>query len=130
MNRIHRLWIIIVITTCSCASTAEFKTSRVTPAAQGEVKMKELKNGNFNIVVKISELAEPDRLKPSRSHYIVWGKSKQGTYNLGELTKGDEDIWSLSTESTYEIKRIFISAEKDEKPEKMGRVEVLKSKKL
>lgn len=114
----------------ACATTAEFKTSKVTPAANGEVKVKKLKNSNFSVEVNILDLADPERLKPSREHYVVWCKTSNGTFNLGILTKGEGNDWTLSTESTYEPKRIIVSAEQEEKVTKMGRVKVLKSKRL
>ena len=114
----------------SCAQKAVFKTSKVVPAAEGEVKVKKVKNGNYRIAVEIKNLASPEKLSPSKDYYVVWNKSKEGTFNIGVLELDKDLNGILETESTYEVQRIIVSAENDAKEVEPGKIIVLKSKKL
>lgn len=120
---------VFLILFSACSSKVAFKPSSVVPAAEGIAKVKEAKNGNFAIEVNVTNLASPEKLKPSRKYYVVWVKSKNGTFNLGQLNM-EELTGSLSAESTYEPVRILISAEDDNKAAKISKHVVLKSKKL
>jgi hypothetical protein len=120
---------VISIFLSACASKVAFKPSSVVPAAEGSVKVKEGKNGNYIVEVNVLNLASPEKLKPSRKYYVVWVKSKSGTHNLGKLTM-EELNGSLNAESTFEPVRIIISAENDNKAAKISKQIVLKSKKI
>ena len=111
-----------------CTTKAVFKASKVTPAAEGEVKVKELKNGNYSIVVDVQNLAPSEKLSTSRKYYVVWNKSSEGLFNIGQLSM-EGMTGHLESQSTYEPVRIIISAENDLKETKPGK-QVLKSKKL
>ncbi len=129
--RITRFIQIIIVTAflSACASKTVFKTSKVVPAAEGEVRVKELKNGNYSIDVSVMNLASPEKLSPSREVYVVWNVGKEGKYNIGRLSMDEEMNGKLSTESPYEVVKIYISAENDSQVSKPGKI-VLKSKKL
>lgn len=132
MNKLIKsgIYLLVIFFLSSCSSTVVFKQSELVPAATGTVKVKELDNGNYSIVVKVAHLASPDRLKKSRDYYIVWNEAKEGEFNLGVMELDEELNGSLTTESTYKPKRIIISAEKDEKETKMSKHVVLETKKL
>jgi len=49
-----------------------FLSSSIVPAARGYVKVKRDINKNYVISVKISNLAEVNRLQPSKQVYVVW----------------------------------------------------------
>jgi len=106
------------------------KKSSVVPAAEAKIKVKEMDNGNYSISVKIENLASPDKLSPERKYYIVWVKSKKGTFNLGMLDLDDELNGSLETQTTYEPRKILISAEDDKEVVKISKQVVLESKKI
>lgn len=72
------LVLIILISLSSCATNAKFETSTVVPAAQGTVKIKKNHNNNNEIQIEISNLAESERLTPSKNTYVVWMVSDQG----------------------------------------------------
>lgn len=101
----------------SCAQTVKFQNSSVVPAAQGNVKIKQDDNNNYRIEVTIKDLADIERLDPSKETYVVWMETRQGnTENIGQL-KSTSSILSnqkkatLETVSSYEPFRIFVTAE-------------------
>src|SRR5688572_7070939 len=70
----------------SCASKIQFANSTVVPTAEGSVKVKKDGNNNYSIDINIKHLANPNKLVPSKSLYVVWAETKEnGTKNLGRL---------------------------------------------
>lgn len=122
--------LIFLIFFYGCSGPVAFKTSEITPAATGSVKVKENKNGNYTVEMEVQNLAPADKLKPSRKYYVVWAKSSEGEFNLGRLELDKEMSGTFSGQSTYQPKRIFISAEDDEKETRAGKQIVLETKKL
>lgn len=102
----------------SCAKKVRFATSTVVPAAQGYAKIKKDDNQNYAIEVSINNLAEPKRLKPARSVYVVWIDTRNnGTKNLGQLVSSSGFFSgnltaSLKAVTPYKPTRVFITAEK------------------
>ncbi len=62
----------LVFSLASCSKKISFQTSSVVPAAQGSVKVKKDNNNNYSIDLNIIRLADPKRLEPSKSTYVVW----------------------------------------------------------
>jgi hypothetical protein len=97
-----------------------FATSRIAPSAQGRVKIKKDKNGNYDINLKVTHLAEPKRLDPPRKTYIVWMETvRNGTKNIGNLNTSSGLFSktlksSLSTVSPYKPTGFLITAENAE----------------
>lgn len=111
------VFLLMVFFLTSCSKKIDFPTSSVVPAAQGHVKVKKDNNRNFSIDVRIKNLAEPDRLRPSKEVYVVWMETKDsGIKNLGQL-KITKDFLSNNLEgklqavSSFEPERVFITAE-------------------
>ncbi len=103
----------------SCSKKISFQTSTVVPAAKGTVKVKKDDNNNYRISVAISNLAEPNRLQPSKNAYVVWmdtdnnrikniGQIKSSTGFLSKRLKA-----SFETVSSFKPVKIFITAEDD-----------------
>ncbi|MGM0376484.1 MAG: hypothetical protein ACQEQ0_06900 [Bacteroidota bacterium] len=94
-----------------------FLNSSVVPAAQGSVKVKQDNNTNYDIKVEINDLAEVERLEPSKQTYVVWMETNRGkTENLGQLKSSDsffskQKTASLETVSSYKPVKIFVTAE-------------------
>lgn len=109
--------IISIIFFASCAQTVKFQTSSVVPAAQGTVKVKQDDNSNYRIAVTIKDLADIERLDPSKETYVVWMETRQGnTENIGQLKSTSSFISNqkkatLETVSSYEPFRVFVTAE-------------------
>lgn len=101
----------------SCSQKVMFLNSSVVPAAQGSVKVKQDNNTNYDIKVEINDLAEVERLEPSKQTYVVWMETNRGkTENLGQLKSSDsffskQKTASLETVSSYKPVKIFVTAE-------------------
>ncbi|PWT76582.1 MAG: hypothetical protein C5B59_06235 [Bacteroidetes bacterium] len=107
-----------------------FNTSTIDPGAEGTVKVKKDKNGNFNIDIEINNLADPSKLTPAKKEYIVWLETEKGAKNIGQIHSSGSLLSkakkaSFSTVSPYKPVRIFISAEDDPGLEQPGNVIVL-----
>ena len=103
----------------SCARKMSFQTSSVVPSAEGSVKVKKDKNKNYNINLSTIRLAEPSRLDPPKSIYIVWMNTDQeGTKKVGQLKTSSSLLSktlksSLKTSVPYNPSGFFITAEDD-----------------
>jgi hypothetical protein len=103
----------------SCSTKMNFATSTVVPAAEGGVKVEKDDNGNYALHLNVKRLAEPKRLQPAKSMYVVWmDTDKDGVKNLGQLKSvtgffTDAQTASLNTVSPFKPKHVFITAEDD-----------------
>jgi len=121
MKTINSLALILflAITLGACSSKMTFQNSSVVPAATGDVKVKKDKNDNYQITVSVANLAEPQKLSPSRDVYIVWMDADRGlTKKLGQI-KVDSGMFSkaltggLTATESEKPNRVFITAEND-----------------
>lgn len=118
--------IMMLILLQSCATKVPFLTSSVVPAAQGEVIIKQNKNQNYVINMKISNLAQIDRLQPAKAGYIVWMEAdRANTRNIGRITSSNNLNVTFETTSTLRPSRIFITAEDNENVQYPGPMVVL-----
>jgi len=112
-----RLLLITMFFLCSCATKATFPVSNVVPAADGYVKVKQDKNDNYEIQVKVKHLAPPERLNPPQDTYVVWVETaSSGVENIGQLDVSSSMVsdtrkGSLETVSSYKPEEVFITAE-------------------
>lgn len=103
----------------SCSSKIAFATSSVVPAARGSVKIKRDRNHNYLIQIHVDNLAEVERLAPSRQTYVVWMVSGQDvTKNIGQINSSSSLLSknlkaSFETVSSVKPFKIFITAEDD-----------------
>jgi hypothetical protein len=113
------LIVILLFSLNSCATKAVFLNSAVVPAAQGSVKFKKDKNENYVIKIKISNLAESNRLQPPKNTYIVWMETGDDVVkNIGQIMSSKAFMSkklkaSFETVSSFKPKKIFITAEDD-----------------
>lgn len=111
--------LIIAMSYTSCAKKIAFQTSTVVPAARGTVKIKKDDNKNYLIQIELENLAEVDRLEPSKKAYVVWMESENAMVkNIGQIKSGSKFLSSklkASFETTTPLKpsKIFITAEDD-----------------
>jgi hypothetical protein len=109
----------IVFSLISCARKMTFQNSSVVPAAEGKIKIKKDRNKNYNIDLSTVSLAEPSRLSPPRSMYVVWMSTEQnGTKKVGQLKTSASLLSktlksSLKTSVPYNPTGFFITAEDD-----------------
>jgi hypothetical protein len=101
------------------AKKVVFLSSSIVPAARGFVKVKRDINENYLIEVKISNLAEVNRLQPMKQAYIVWMiTDHEITKRLGQI---NSSTTFLSTKLKASFKKvlsskpikIFLTAEND-----------------
>jgi len=111
--RIASLFIVILFM-ASCANTAKFPVSSVTPSADITATKKKDKNGNYKISITAKNLASADRLMPAENVYVAWiVKDEGGIRNLGQLTHKNANTVSLETLSPQTFSEVFITAEQD-----------------
>lgn len=107
----------LVFSLTSCSKKISFQTSSVVPAAQGSVKVKKDNNNNYSIDLNVIRLADPKRLEPSKSTYVVWIEtSENGSKNIGSLNTSSSMFSktlksSLKTVSPFKPVSLFITAE-------------------
>jgi len=96
-----------------------FLSSSIVPAARGYVKVKRDINENFLIQVKISNLAEVNRLQPSKQVYLVWMiTDHEITDNIGQINSSTTFLSTKLKASFLKVSvskpiKIFITAEED-----------------
>jgi hypothetical protein len=122
---------VVYLSFSSSAQKVHFNTSPVAPAAEGEVKVKKDKNGNYNIDVSINNLADSKKLTPPKNAYVVWIDTKEnGTKNIGQIHISGEMFSkakkaSITTVSTAKPVKVYVTAEDDPGVESPGSVVVL-----
>jgi hypothetical protein len=88
--------------------------STIVPAARGKVDIGKDSNGNTKVKIEAEHLAEPGKLSPPRSDYVVWFQEKgadaltQGRLKIDKNLKG-------SFENSTSLKNfdVFVTAESD-----------------
>jgi hypothetical protein len=110
---------IVIFAFSSCATQAVFLTSPVVPAAQGKVTIKDDGNKNHVIKIKISNLANSQRLQPPKNVYVVWlVTDNELTKNIGQIISSTGTLSknlkaSFETVSSFKPTKIFITAENE-----------------
>ncbi len=106
---------LLLLTTYACTPKMTFVTSSIVPSATGTVKVKKDKNKNYIINVNVLNLAEPDKLSPSKNTYLVWMRSNENSAKkLGQLAPSGKALkGSLSATAVEKPDDIFITAEDD-----------------
>ena len=119
----------LVLVFNSCAQKVSFLNSSVVPAARGDVKVKKDNNSNYHIEVRLSNLAEVNRLEPARQSYVVWMESGQEkAKNIGKINSSSSFLSkrlkaSFETVSAVKPNKIFI-------PLKMMRQQNIRARRL
>ncbi|MDP2069660.1 MAG: hypothetical protein Q8K04_11945 [Lutibacter sp.] len=109
---INLLFVVVLVLLTSCATTAKFPVSSVTPAAEITAKKKQDKNKNYVIEVTAKNLASANRVDPTKKNYNVWiVTDNNGTKNAGMLVNKNAKTASLKTVTPFDVKEIFITAE-------------------
>ncbi|MGV8879972.1 MAG: hypothetical protein ACOH2A_13185 [Sphingobacteriaceae bacterium] len=111
-----------------------FAISRVVPAASGYVKLEKNKNGNYAMTVITVNLAQPNKLSPPKSVYVVWMETKGNPIrNIGMIKSNtsffsDELNGEMKSTSTFKPTSIFITAEEEGSVNYPGTQIVLRTK--
>lgn len=109
----------LIFSFTSCAKKVSFQTSSVVPAARGYIKVKKDGNKNYQIQIRINDLAEVDRLQNANKAYVVWMETDDLIIkNIGQI-KSDSGFLSSKLKASFETvtsfkpEKIFITAEEN-----------------
>lgn len=103
---------VFMLLTTSCATYVKFPVSQIVPAAEISANKTKDNNNNYDIRVTAKYLANPNRLTPPKSVYVVWiVTEKNDIKNIGQLVqKGNKKV-ILKTTTPFAVKELFITAE-------------------
>jgi hypothetical protein len=128
--------VLLLLSLSSCAKKITFQTSSVVPAARGKVTVDKDNNKNYVVKIKINDLAEVDRLEPSRKVYVVWMETDESQIkNIGQI-KSDTKFISSKLKATFETvtafkpTKIFITAEENADTQYPGSQLILETNKF
>ena len=97
------------------AKKIPFLQSSRAPAAEGYVKVKNDRNKNYVIKIRIDNLAEIEDLVPAKHSYVVWMDIDGDiTKNIGRINSTNQLKVSFETVSSFQPIKIFITTEEDE----------------
>jgi len=100
--------------------------SRKTPAAEGTISVKNGKNHNTEVAVKVQHLAEPASLTPPADVYVLWFQPNgQSAKNEGEIMIEGNRSGTLKTQTPFKHFQAFITAEKNARVEQPAGPRVL-----
>ncbi len=109
--------IMLALSFSSCSQKTSFLNSSVVPAAKGTVTVSKTKNKNYAIDIQLTDLADPSRLQPAKSMYVVWMEtSGNSTQNVGQIKTSSGFLSksmksSFQTTSSFKPTKIYITAE-------------------
>jgi hypothetical protein len=98
---------------CASTETRRLSASPEVPAAEGTVRFGKTKNENVSISLVVKHLANPEKLTPPASQYVVWIQPNKSAapQSLGAL-KVDKNLEAaLDTETAIHSFDLFITAE-------------------
>lgn len=110
---------ILAIFISSCSKKMIFNSSSTVPAAVGSVKIKNDKNNNQGIRVRVTHLAPASKLLPPQKTYVVWMVTENnGTKNIGQLHSSGGLFSktlkaSLTTVTSFKPTGFYITGEDD-----------------
>ncbi len=113
------LLVVVAWSLTTCAKKTNFLTSPVVPAARGFVKVKQDANKNYAIQIRITDLAEVERLDSLKLSYVAWIETEKDRYeNIGQLKSAASGFSkqykaNLETVSSFQPLKVFITAEDD-----------------
>ena len=104
---------IVIFSLASCSTKKlTFANSYITPAATGQVSVKNDKNGNYTIRISLRNLAPASRLNPPAKTYIAWAQTANGAKNIGRFNPSGKSLKaSLSTNFPFKPEKVFVTAE-------------------
>ena len=106
--------VILLISFSSCSQKIIFKKSTITPAAEGYVLIKSDRNNNYSVNIKITNLAQVERIEPPQQTYIVWMETDMKQIkNIGRIASTNNLTVTMETVSAFKPIKIFITAEND-----------------
>jgi len=109
------LTVMIMLPFSLYANKIPFLQSSRAPAAEGYVKVRNDRNKNYVIKIRIEHLAEIESLEPAKQTYVVWMEIDGDiTKNIGRINSTNQLKVSFKTVSSSQPHKIFITTEEDE----------------
>lgn len=125
------LTLMLLFSVESQAKKYKFSTSTVVPAARGFAKITRDNNRNYVIKIKITNLAEVQRLDPSKLSYVVWMVTdREIIKNIGQIESSSAFLSkklkaTFETVSSFTPTQIYITTEDDASVQYPGKEVVL-----
>jgi len=112
MKRIYIAGVLLIsLLAFGCATKVKFPVSDNVPAADIKAKIKNNDNG-YDISIKAKHLADPERLSPPKTVYVVWLVTEDNQrQNLGVLELNSSKESELNAISPFKPNRFVITAE-------------------
>ena len=125
--------LVFVVTSILALNTAYGKKIPLTaaasvPAARGEVETGRDKNGNTEVKLQTEHLAEPDKLTPPKTAYLVWFQERGGEPTMqGQLRVDKKLKGTFKTVTPLKNFDVIVTAESDPNVKAPGGTEVLRA---
>jgi len=77
-----------VVVAVTAAATFALQSSAAIPAAGGTARLRDTKNGNIEVKLRVKHLAQPGRISPGAEVFVVWARGLEpgaAAQNLGAL---------------------------------------------
>lgn len=96
-----------------CAGSEKLSTSPTLPSADGDLECGKAENDNTSIDLKVKHLANPDRLTPPATVYVVWTRTDKNSppQNVGALDVDKNLAGRLRTVTPLRRFELFVTAE-------------------
>ena len=114
MTRLGWMVAISALTGCAGSSTYVLSGGRDIPAARGEVTASLGDNQNTRLVVTVKHLADPEKVVPGATSYVVWvqrSNDARDAQNVGALRVNDDAEGTLNTVTALTKFTLFVTAE-------------------
>lgn len=107
--------VLLLLVPCfGLAKTYPMTAATIVPGAAGDLNVGKDKNGNTEIKIKITHLANPQSLTPSKNTYTVWLQPSGGSpERAGTLKVSGKLNGSFQTTTSYTNFDVTITAEDD-----------------
>jgi hypothetical protein len=94
-------------------ATWSMNTAASVPAAEGQVKVANLKDGNTRVKVEVEHLAPPESVADTGGSYVVWIAPEKGEpQNVGVLDVGSNRKGKLETKTAFKEFTVKVTLEK------------------
>ena len=112
------------------AGTVEYamQGNDAAPAATGPVRASRTDNNNQELRIEVAHLPQPERLHPSLSTYVVWGRQPSGdatAMNLGQLSIDEDREGMLRVVTPFPELDIMVTAESSSTPDRPSEFVIL-----
>lgn len=118
----------LLASACSAPTYYRMTPAPTTPAAEGQVAVKEESNNNLSLEIKVFHLPPPENLAGNLDTFVVWLKpaDSEKIINLGALNIGDNRKGKLKTTTPYRDFALFVTAEPSGQVDRPGQHLVLR----